>query len=533
MIEDKNKNIRKISKLINSYLQKKESSALSDIKTYLKAYFDVNQIEFYIYDKHHGIHDISDSDSMNFIELSSSISKRVIDTKIPLLSNRLVSDRNYTPEVDNSQGYKIKDLFTFPLLKEREVVGIVKLCRGLQHRRVFTKKDQKSVEEISLLLLRLLQSQKITDEEMIEIIGKTAQVSPTQTKKEIKVKEKSVSQSSMKNQDSIENLQKQLAITRKQLEEFQLHEVAYQTKIQAYESEIKNHAIEYEALEKSSLELYDQLEEQTERIKEIAQLKERLQDRIDENQSLREEIKESKHSVQSIQEIKAQQHMKSEKRNNEIDDNIEFILAKVSHIFGEHEYAYMLFEILVYSLHSKKGIADLNEIIQKSKLVPKIIDEFYFKGDTKLYNEKFKVEHFVDYIKRVEEMIFSENVKFNIFLDKNVPFSLIFDAPKVESIILHLLFDLYELIDPQRDIMVKYRYEDKMFMIELGGFVPQNNSLFQSMFKQTKLSGNEKDRVGLLLSKKLIERLKGSINIDFKEEYYNFIITLPAQLVKM
>ncbi len=53
------------------------------------------------------------------------------------------------------------------------------------------------------------------------------------------------------------------------------------------------------------------------------------------------------------------------------------------------------------------------------------------------------------------------------------------------------------------------------------------------MFKQTKLGGDEKDRIGLQLTKKVMTRLKGNIDYLYEDAYYKFIVTVPTQVIKM
>jgi len=114
-----------------------------------------------------------------------------------------------------------------------------------------------------------------------------------------------------------------------------------------------------------------------------------------------------------------------------------------------------------------------------------------------------------------------------------MPVSLVFDAPKIQSILLHLLTDLYQFVDYEKTINLNFNFKNKLLYIEIGGFVYQKNSLFQSMFKEKKIGGDEKNRIGLQLSKKLIIRLKGAIEYLYENEYYKFILTVPAQVIKM
>jgi sensor histidine kinase regulating citrate/malate metabolism len=114
-----------------------------------------------------------------------------------------------------------------------------------------------------------------------------------------------------------------------------------------------------------------------------------------------------------------------------------------------------------------------------------------------------------------------------------MPSSLIFDRIKIQSILLHLLMDLHQFVNHDNDIKVDISFVDKFLQIELSGVIHQKNTLFKTMFQQTKLAMDNKDRVGLQLSRKLIERLKGKLDFSYENAYYKFILTIPVQVIKL
>ncbi len=93
--------------------------------------------------------------------------------------------------------------------------------------------------------------------------------------------------------------------------------------------------------------------------------------------------------------------------------------------------------------------------------------------------------------------------------------------------------DLHQFVDNHQPVKVDFIFKKKFLSIELGGHIHKKNSLFQSMFKQTKLGGDEKDRIGLQLTKKVMTRLKGNIDYLYEDAYYKFIVTVPTQVIKM
>jgi hypothetical protein len=308
------------------------------------------------------------------------------------------------------------------------------------------------------------------------------------------------------------------------------NELVFQTKIDAYDKELKASKIKYKELESSSLELYS--ESQLNQIM-IKTLEKELKLLKKENKNLLLELKEKEHSCKSIKDLKSEKSLLAQQNKKNVIENIEDILVQVDNRFAENEYAYMLFEMMLYALYSKKGIAYIEESIKKSKVVPTIIDGYYFKSDLQVHNEKYLIADLVKHIQSYEKHIFSNMINIKVHVDDVMPASLVIDAPKIQSTLLHLLIDLHQFVDHSKAVHVNFTFKKKFLHIEIGGSIHKKNSLFQSMFKQTKLGGDEKDRIGLQLSKKVIARLKGEIDYLYEDNYYKFIMTVPTQVIKM
>jgi len=235
-------------------------------------------------------------------------------------------------------------------------------------------------------------------------------------------------------------------------------------------------------------------------------------------------------TVPSINLLKSQQILNP--RSILAHDKIEYLIEHFDIDFHDNEFAYSLFEIIIYVLSSKKGMSDLNEIIQNTKVLSEIINLFYFKGDLSVNNERNTLSELLQHIKSYAKNSFVHTMKMQITMAKDMPSIFRCDRIKIQSILIHLLNDLEQFIDHDNTIRLDINFEDKYLKIDIGALIYQNNTLFKHLFKEKKLAIDNKDRVGLQLARKLIERIKGKIETSYEEGYYKFSVSLPMQVIK-
>jgi len=267
----------------------------------------------------------------------------------------------------------------------------------------------------------------------------------------------------------------------------------------------------------------------------VEELEEEVQALKSENKVLNKRIEKLKISEPpiSIRALKSQKMQDSKTTSIFSNDKVEYLLEHFDKDFKENMFTYICFELIVYALSSKKGMSDIEEILKRSKVLAEIIDLYYFKGDLIVNNERNSISKLVKHIEGYESSSFANKMKVHINIDKEMPSSLVFDRIKIQSILLHLLNDLYQCAEGNSDITVGLSFQDKYLHIELGTVTYQKSTLLTTMFKQNKLALDNKDRVGLQLSRKIIERLKGKISFSYKNTYYKFILTLPVQVIKL
>jgi hypothetical protein len=522
--------LKKIANTLNNYVESKDLKYIEEIEKHFEALFNAEVVKLWKYDDKKETLNLIESTNNEIISLSSSLTKQSIVNMSPVISNHSTSDKYYTPEIDNPLELKVKALMIFPIIKGKRVLGVLRIWRGLKQRKVFTKQDGNILEYFVPILIKMIACEKIEKEEVMALVEGSKENKTSSTHKPAVAS---------KTKEKPNNINAEFAVLKKKLDEsleelksYRKSEAIYKIEIDKSQNELKNSEEKYKELESSTLALSSELQVYQSQIKE---LKNQLVTMQKDHDYLKHELKEEKKSnnIKNIKELRLEKSLYSNNQFEKLDENIEFILQNVDHIFEKNEYSYILFELLVYALNSKKGIGYLEETLKKSKLVPEIIEGYYFNGDLKVHNEKCIILDFVKGIEDYQNKIFSEMTNFNIVVSKEVPTSLVFDAPKIQSILSHLLMDLYHFTEHSKPVNINFAFKNKFLTIDIGGTVYQKNSLFKSVLKQMKLTGNEKDRHGLQLSLKLIKRLKGKIESVYEDEYYKFVLTVPTQVIKM
>lgn len=545
MKDNQQTRVKEIVKSANSYAQTKESSYMEEIENAIATLFEAQTVKFWKVDSNNDTLIPLESETDDALPLESSLTKQAIESKKILLENHVTSDKYYNSEIDNPFALKIKALIIYPIVEGKNVVGVLKIWRGLKQRKVFSKKDEALLLSLSHLWLHIFEGREVAKETLLAMLGDTVEKNTSKPKVSKEVSAQKTVTKSVENtnevQRELEALKKERDTLAEENQRYKENEKEQENYLKTYESkmteleatytqELEAAKVKYKELETSSLELYAESQLNQVMIKE---LEKELKLQKKENKSLLSEVKGKEKSSKSIKELKSEKSLLLQQKTKNVFDNIEACLAHVDNRFAENEYAYILFEMMLYALNSKQGIASIEESLKKSKVIPQIIAGYYFKGDIEVHNEKCRISDLVKHTKSYEKDIFSNMIHIDISVDEKMPASLVFDAAKIQSIILHLLIDLHQFVDHNNPVNVKFTFKKKFLHIEIGGSIHKKNSLFQSMFKQTKLGGDEKDRRGLQLSKKLISRLKGEIANLYEDDYYKFIVRLPTQIIKM
>ena len=559
--------IKDIANMVNEYAASSSLACIVKIEEILGTLLDTESVKFWSYHKRDDTLELKDTENSVTVSLASSVTREAIIGKKAILANHITSDKYYNTDIDNPLGLKIRALMAYPICEGSSPIGVLKLWRGTRQRKVFTRHDEETIKFFEPLFVKLFRVESIDKEELLALLGEKTESAPKRIKEEkpsqkasketksskndesshalkelqqtydetlvaLELYKEKLAQQERENEEALSSLRKKLDDSQKANGEVEV----YKSTVKQLEEKQKEYRIQIEESSSSLRLLEEEYGRQEAKIKEdyeekIALLKNDIQDLKAENRELKEEFQVSAHN---IQKLKAEMSLASRSEGfAKLDENIEFIFEKVDTIFGEDEYSMMMFEMIIYALSSKKGLETIEEKIRDSKVLGAILDSYYFKTEIPVCTEKTQLQDVVEHLQRYEQSIFTNNCPLRITVDESVPASLVFDAPKIQSIIYHLLTDLYQFIDYSRSVDVLFKYQNKFMQIEIGGYIHEKNSLFKSIFKQTKMGGDEKDRFGLRMSRKLIERLKGKLDIDYSNAHYTFIITIPVLKIKM
>ncbi|MFK5976284.1 MAG: GAF domain-containing protein [Sulfurovum sp.] len=404
------------------------------------------------------------------LELEESFLKYAIDSKKAEFDNHITSNKHYKSKLDNPKDLTIRGMLMFPIIDNKKTIGVLSLYRSVKQGINFTKKDKTTVNGLKSLLLKAIKDELIEDNDSVEI--------------EIEAVIK-------------EYILKELESTRVKKELSQ-----------------KNQELEDEL---TKIKETKKIEKQ-----KVEKLKESLVELEDTNGILIENIKEKNTLITRYynNEIKAKYSQKKLSNNFEyIEKNIEFLLKEFGDKFRDNHNTYILFETMLYAITSSKSMNIIDNFLSKTKGFNSFITDFYSSTNIKANRDKYKIKN-----------IF-ENMD-SINLDKNIPSSLVVDTPKINSILFHIIADLTIFQEDKKLINVDMSYDNQLLHIKIDGRVYKNSSLFSSLFKQ-KISDNDKDRKGLIISNRLIKMMKGKIDISYDEKEYQYNISIPAKVLDL
>lgn len=531
-----NQNIKKVAKSLNLYVKSKDFSYFMDLEHCLKDFFDAFTVEFWKYNDKDETLSTLNSQFSNTLNLSTSITQQVIKTKSVIIENHATSNKYYNVGIDNPSEYKIKSLLVLPIIKNKIVIGVLRIYRGIKQRKNFIKKDEITLLSFMPLLVNIVELKSIAKEELLILLNEniTPKVTPRNSVPLTKTLNESSSNEIIVLQKQIEEL-KRINISKekayaKEIERYKDRCESDKVTLLHLEKELEKSTLSYKDLEQSSIEIYDEFQDYKNRIKK---LENHISLLAKENKTLQKELKKKFTKKQSIAKLKSEHSFSPKASVFDINQNLEFILQRTYSKFLDNEHSYILFELMLYALSSKNGMAIIEEGIVKTKLTQLLIDRYYFKGDMEIHHQKFRISDMSKQIKGYKKTLFSKLVALNVNISEDMPTSLVFDAAKVQSVILHLMLELCKYIDYNKPLDVHFIFKKKFLSIELGGFIDNAGTFFHSMFTQIKLTGDKKHCFHLDLSRKIITSLKGNIEDTHDNKYYRFTVTIPIQMIKM
>ncbi|CAA6828229.1 MAG: Unknown protein [uncultured Sulfurovum sp.] len=487
----KNENILKeISNYIKHNSIENKVTNIIEIETLVKKFIYAEYVTLYQYNKEmHSILRLDKKESLKSIE--PSFLNTVIQAKSVQFDNHILSNQYYSATLDNPEKYVVRGMLVLPIIDNNQVKGLLSVFRTKRQGKNFSHQDIEKLDLLEPLLIKVFNKENIVKKELDSLILK-----PKTTVEKTASKDNRIEVRKLKVE--LEEAYAENAILMKELQKYKLTLSTLNNEIDTLRLQ-KDKQIKI--LEENQLSLENQYIEKNKKVKEHYSNLE----------------KNNKFDVSSTFSMYQ-------------DNNREFILRDVIDRFKGTHYAYILFEIILYATNSRKKLPKINKYIKNSKWIDELIDEFYNTGQVKPILKKYPMENVISELYRYEETLFKNKIQIVINKKEVVPLSLVLDAPKLHSIIYHLLMDIYELSNGESPIKITIDYVNKELRIVISIVSEVKNNILQNMFKSNKYK-QEKGREGLHIARKLIQSLSGNINSDLKESQYIHSFFIPANIL--
>jgi len=443
-------------------------NSISQIESLIKDTIIFNDIILYKYCSHSETLDIINSKSDRPFVLEDSFLKYTIKRQKIKFDNNITNNKYYNPKIDDPKDLEVRGVMVVPIIEEGETIGILAIYRNDKLGIKFTKKDKRNLKGLAPMLLDV-----ITNESEIE------------------------------DYSYIQKL------------EFRL-EKEKQEKL-----ELKSQIKEYMLQEIESNKTIEELEKEITELKKDNKKQKSLED---ENSELKADIIEKKIQIKKYEsdiiKTKNNQRKISSKFEN-IEKNIEFLPKEVSLSFDKYHNAYTMFEAMIYAISSDSGMDTIDSFISQTKGFDKFINLFYSDTAIRPNRQKFQIKN-----------IFDSSMRDSITLDKNLPVSLVIDAPKIDSILYHILENLLLHKADNSLIKLNISYDKKILYITLSGKIQGDSGLLNSLFKQ-KSSVRDKDNKDMIIASKLIKIIGAKLHSDYDDKEYNYRLEIPAKVLDL
>ena len=155
-----------------------------------------------------------------------------------------------------------------------------------------------------------------------------------------------------------------------------------------------------------------------------------------------------------------------------------------------------------------------------------------------IVDQEFELKQFLFEINDIiHTKLEDKAVNFEINLDENLPSKYSADAPKINKIIINLasyLLNKPAITEISLNV-VEHKAEDQDFMFQLTIMASTNGfeDVYQSIANEfNDLKDNEVDNLtlGLIVAKRYIKMMNGSIEVNFNDEFIKYDLYIPAQV---
>lgn len=554
---------------INHYIDTRDQTDFDHIAAKIKNHFTSEHVQLWRYDAKDDVYSLFGTKDTTTVSIHKGLTYQALLDRNPLISNHLSSNKDFVQEIDNPLALKVRALMVHPIVDEQgNIQGYLKLWKGLQQQRVFTEHDKVLVKSLTPLLLNLLQYKRIEtqplesththkDLKKKETISKietlkdenlhlSRQVQSLQEKldemKNVREKEKqylahleSVLQErpTPEAYTTLEREKEELAITLSSFKE----KLSLQTeKEEKYQRQLKALQFEHSTLQQSAEEITTEMLQYQETLKEhkkhihtLKQENDTLRHKLDKaKKTQKEDHKHNTASDVSVSPSKAQP--KNIQTYDSTLSDIESILPEYSAVFGKHQYAYILYEMITYTLNAPKQMHMIDSLIEKAKIVPKLLASYTFTQAVKPKEEKVSITGVLTQLEKQWRILYENSPRLIMQVSQQIPPTLIIDEVKLYNILLHILAEIQHFIKEDQPIVLHAKYQNKILYFDIKGTAPKKSRLLM-LFKQN--LPQTKQEPGFTLSRNLIHMLKGSLSVYQEDTQYGISLKFPVNIIKL
>ena len=415
------------------------------------------------------------------LKLEKSILKTVSASKRGFFDNYVVSHPKYNSKIDNILKIKIKSMIVVPILDKTDnrVVAFVSAFNSVKHKGEFKRYD---IRLLSLLNRSVFETIKVLE------MGGESNV-PIE---EIKIEKKSVEvfhntiPISVKNQEETKKLGK--------------------TKVEL-EAELELQKRRLELLEEELLLKTEALENREKEIKEYA-----------------------------LTVINEEEAIPLIDNHSDIYTILNFLGNEVNYLANEEHKIYLFLEIIKNSLHNKEQLKFLNSELEKIQLIENLANALYSREKMPILLESFALYQVVNDITVLYSRTLSDkNITFNIFLDPQIPNTIIADKDKIKSLIIHSLNNIFNFTINVGTIELGLSFSDEtgLLTITLKSLQEYKPKKIKNFFNHQEVNHtltSSKSGIGLSVSSNLVKILGGKLKLStVGEEGQMFTILLPVK----
>jgi flagellar motor protein MotB len=441
--------------------------------------------------------------SQDTIALKESIVHSVLKSKKPFFDNYILSHKFYNQTIDNPLNIQIKSMMIVPIQSRGEVIGFISAFNSIQHPIEFKRYDIRS-----LLLLEPYARQTLEQPIDKPTTPSTPKVTSTQVKPKPKKESTPIKKKAVKSSPTL---------TSKKTKAILLAELDTQkATIKQLNNEIDTLKQNLTQQQKHQEDLEQTLHNRDESIEELTQTLKRYQQQL-------EESLEEKKELETIDKL------------NLI---LNFMTNELLFLKHREHKVFLLIEMIKGVMANKESLNDLESTLNESVFILDLLDKFYSVDYIKAEASTFNIFHLVESITNLYSTTLNEkNLNLNIFVDPTTPTLITLDKDKLQNVIVHLLNNIYALIEERGtiELSISSQNNHSTLKIEVLGLTPiKKVGTLQKFFKKNKVIHNLTTSdigIGLGSCSHLIRLLNAKLQLHTQENSQPiFTVNIPMQI---